>query len=290
MPSATKVPASKLDQKNQFYVPSVDAKSANPDSGSGSRSLIFVGIAIAVVLLGGLYWYFMVSFNDQIAVESPVVTFTPRPTATPNPDVLSTIFTTRGGAIVLPSSGDPVTAFSNGIGTQPNMVPGTFTVIDIASGASSSAQTLTITGLLDRFVASYPPDLQMALGQNYKFLLYGQKESFDSKGRPVTNVAPGSRLVMVSEIASSSASIFQGWESTMSTSLSGVMAITPSKNTSAFMATSYNGVSVRFKNFPYPDHSIDHALVQYNGKTYLVIAGSREAMFATIDAFSILGK
>jgi hypothetical protein len=192
--------------------------------------------------------------------------------------------------IALPSSGNPAVAFSNGISAQPNIVPGTFTAIDITSGASSSAQALTITGLLDRFVASYPTDLKTALGKNYKFLLYGQKESFDSKGRPVTDVASGSRLVMISEIASSSASTIQGWEPTMSTSLSGVMTITAAKNTNAFLATSYNGISVRFKNFSYPDHSIDHALVQHNGKTYLIIAGSREAMFATIDAFSIRGK
>lgn len=289
MPSATKVPAAKLDQKNQFYVPPADTKSASVSS--GSRSLIFVGIAVVVVLLGGLYWYFMIgSSNTPVAVESPVVTLTPRPTATPNPDVLSTIFTTHGGAIVLPSSGDPVTAFSNGISAQPNITPGTFTVIDIASGASNSAQILTISGLLNRFIASYPPALQTALGQNYKFLLYGQKESFDSKGKPVTNVVAGSRLVMVSEIASSSASILQGWEPTMSTNLSGVMAFTSSKNTGPFLATNYNGVSVRFKNFPYPDHSIDYALIQYNGKTYLVIAGSREAMFAAIDTFSVPGK
>ena len=181
-------------------------------------------------------------------------------------------------------------AFSNGISAQPNITPGTFTVIDIASGASSSAQVLTISGLLNRFGASYPPAFQSALGQNYKFLLYGQKESFDSKGRPVTNIIPGSRLVMVSEIASSSADILLGWEATMSTNLSGVMAVTPAKNTGLFLATSYNGTPVRFKNFPYPDHSIDYALVQHNGKVYLVIAGSREAMFATIDAFSVLGK
>ncbi len=285
MPSAAKTPETKLDQKNQFYVPPAEAKPA------GSRNLLFAGIAVAVVLLGVLYWYFMIQGSSPVAVESPVATFTPRPTATPNPDVLSTIFTTHGGAIVLPSSGDPTVAFSNAISAQPNITQGTLTVIDVASGgASASAQILTISGFLNRFIVAYPPALQTALGQNYKFLLYGQKESFDTKGRPVTNVAPGSRLVMVSEVASSSASILQGWEPTMSANLSGVMAIAPAKNTSSFLATNYRGVSVRFKNFPYPDHSIDYALVQYNSKTYLVIAGSREAMFATIDTFLVPGN
>lgn len=250
-----------------------------------------MGIALALVILGGFYWYFMIrtSGTDQ-ALESPFPTFTPRPTATPNQDVLSAIFTNRGGAIALPLSGDPVTAFNNSIGAQP-VAPGTLVVIDIVSGASSSSvQPLTISGFLNRFVVSYPPALQTALGQNYKFLLYGQKESFDSKGRPVTDVVAGSRLVMVSEIASSSADILQGWESTMSNDLSKVMNITPTKNSGPFLTTVYNGASVRYKNFSYPDHSIDYALIQYNGKTYLVIAGSRESMFATINSFSVLGK
>ena len=288
MPPATKAPETKLDQKNQFYVPPAETKPV----GSNSRNLIFVGIAVAVVLLGGLYWFFMIrdSNTEPIATASPVITFTPRPTATPNPDVLSTIFTTRGGAIVLPSSGDPTVAFNNGISAQPNITQGTLTGIDIVSGASVSGQTLTISGLLNRFVASYPTTLPAVLGQNYKFLLYGQKESFDSKGRLTTTVAPGPRLVMISEIASSSSSILQAWESTMSANLSGIMAIIPTKNTGPFTETNYKGTPVRFKNFLYPDHSIDYALMQYNGKTYLIIASSREAMFATIDAFSVLGK
>ncbi len=273
----------KLDQKNQFYVPPADAKPAS------SRNMIFVGIAVAVAIFGGLYWYFMIrsSSTDQI-VDSPIVTFTPRPTTIP--DVLSTIFMTRGGTIVLPSAGDPATAFSNGVAAQPNITPGTFTAIDIAVGASSSIQVLTIPGLLDRFLASYPPTLQASLGKDYKFLLYGQKEAFDGKGRLVTNVSPGPRLVMISEIASSSIDILYGWESTMSANLSGVMGITPTKNTGPFAGASYNGASVRFKNFAYPDHSIDYVLIDHNGKTYLVIAGSRESMFATVDAFSVPGK
>ncbi|OGM97869.1 MAG: hypothetical protein A2735_02790 [Candidatus Yanofskybacteria bacterium RIFCSPHIGHO2_01_FULL_41_21] len=284
---STRAPETKFDQKNQFYVPPTEDKPVG--SGSNSRNLIFVGIAVAVVLLGGLYWYFMIR-TDQVAMESPIPTFTPRPTATPNPDVLSTIFTTRGGTIVLPQSGDPTTAFSNSIGAQP-VTSQTFVVMDISSGASSSsAQPLTISGLLNRFVVSYPPAFQTALGQNYKFLLYGQKESFDSKGQPATNTIPGSRFVIISEIASSSASILQGWESTMSNDLAGIMGITPAKNIGPFLTTNYSGVSVHFKNFPYPDHSIDYALMQYNGKTYLIIAGSREAMFATIDSFAVLGK
>jgi len=286
IPPSTKASEIKPNQENQFYVPPAETKPSN----SNSRNVFFVAIAAVVVIFGGLYWYFFIRNPIQIAEETPIVTATLPPTATPNPDILSTIFTIQGGVIILPPAGDPVMAFKNSVSAQPNIAPGTLTAINIVSGASVSAQTLTIPGLLDRFVASYPLAFPSSLGQNYKFLLYGQKEVFDSKGRPAVNVVPGSRLVMVSEITGSLESVLQSWESTMSTDLSGVMTITPTKNTNAFTGTNYNGVTVRFKNFPYPDHSIDYALVSSGGKTYLIFAGSREAMFATIDAFTVLGK
>jgi hypothetical protein len=253
--------------------------------------MLLIGLAVSVVLLGVFYWYFMIrDTGTDTAIESPIVTFTPRPTATPVVDVLGSIFPNRGGVIVLPPSGDPASAFNNAISSQPNITAGTFTAVDFATGASPSPQILTIPGLLDRFVATYPAAFPASLGSHYKFLLYGQKESFDAKGKPVTNTAPGSRLVMVSEIASSSAALFQGWESTMSTNLAGVMGINPAKNKGPVSTTTYNGVSVRFKNFPFPDHSIDYALIQYGGKDYVIIAASREAMFASIDAFTVRGK
>ncbi len=289
MPAATKNTESKIDQKNQFYVPPTEAKVKT----SGSRNIIFVGIAIALVVFGSLYWYFMIRDSaDQTATESPAITFTPRPTATPNTAVLSTIFTNRGGAIVLPESGDPKIAFNNAISAQPNISPGTFTTVDIISGPSSKSQSLSVTGLMSRFLAAYPADLQSALGKDYKFMLYGQKESFDSKGKPIASPTASSRFVIVSEIASSSSSILQGWEATMDTSLAGIMGITPSANTKGFATTNYKGTTIHFKNFPYPDKSIDYALLQYNNKTYLIVAGSREAMFAAIDSFSgsVLGK
>ncbi len=282
MPQASKTPEMKSDQKNQFYVP--PAAETKPAS---SRNLFFIIIAAVIVVFGGLYWYFFIQSPSQVAEETPTPTATFVPTATPNPDVLSTIFTIQGGTIMLPSAGDPAMAFKNGISAQPNITAGTLTAINIASGASDSAQVLTISGLLNRFVVAYPSSLPASFGQYYKFLLYGQKESFDNKGRLATGVVPGSRLVMISEVASSSVGILQGWEPTMSANLSGVMSITPSKNTGSFISTSYNGVSVRFKNFSYPDHSIDYAFVLSGGKTFMVIAGSREAMFAVIDAFTV---
>ncbi|MBP9821998.1 MAG: hypothetical protein KBC81_00935 [Candidatus Pacebacteria bacterium] len=292
MPEPTKNNTSKIDSKNQFYVPPVATTTTKNVVSSGSRNLVFVAIGVGMVLLGVLYWFFMIKGTNStpVATSSPAVTFTPRPTITPNLDVLSTVFPNKGGVIVLPDSGDPGVAFANAISAQTSISAGTFTTVGISNGTSSSSLPLTFSGLMNRFLAAYPASLQSSLGNNYKFLLYGQKESFDSKGKPIVNAKPGTRFVIVSEVASSSASIMQTWEPSMSVNLSSIMNVLPGKNTGAFAPTNYNGASIRFKNFPYPDRSIDYSLVQHNGKTYLIIAGSREAMFAAIDAFTIRGK
>ena len=285
MPAPAKAPELKPDQKSQFYVPPADAPKG------GNKNMLLIGLAVLVVLLGVFYWYFMIrDSGTDTAIESPIVTFTPRPTATPIVDILGAVFPNRGGLIVLPASGDPTSAFNNAIASQPNITPGSLTSVDISAGASPSAQLLTIPTLFNRFVASYPPAFGAALGSHFKFLLYGQKEAFDVKGKPVVGAAAGARLVMVSEIASSSATILQGWESTMSTDLASVMNIVPAKNKGPFMTTTYSGISIRFKNFGYPDHSIDYTILQYGNKTYMIMASSREAMFAAVDAFVIRGK
>jgi hypothetical protein len=51
-----------------------------------------------------------------------------------------------------------------------------------------------------------------------------------------------------------------------------------------FSSGTYRATQVRYRNFPYADRSIDFANVHAsNGKDYLVLSGSREAMFFAID-------
>jgi hypothetical protein len=52
----------------------------------------------------------------------------------------------------------------------------------------------------------------------------------------------------------------------------------------SFASGTYRQVPLRYKNFPGPDRSLDYGIVTAsNNKNYLVLAGSREAMFYAID-------
>ena len=42
-------------------------------------------------------------------------------------------------------------------------------------------------------------------------------------------------------------------------------------------------VSIRYRNFPFPDITVDYAAVNSSGQNYLVISGSREAIYSAID-------
>ena len=76
----------------------------------------------------------------------------------------------------------------------------------------------------------------------------------------------------------------------MTDTLAALFGVTKTKNSGPFSDALYQGTSIRFKNFAYPDMAIDYALVPYNGVTYLVMANSRETMFAVISALNPPGK
>jgi hypothetical protein len=298
MPSAVpsaKALETKLDQKNQFYVPPTGT-GAKPAGGGSRNTLIFAGIGVLVVLLGGLFWYVMIysGGGSPLATESPIETLTPRPTATPVPS-LEDIFPTKSGVISLPISGDPAKVFNTALATQiinPGLL-GTLSVnISTASGSALGAPG--VFELFDRFSVHYPVEIKPNLGSKYLILVYGQKETFDTKGKITVSTTPSNRLVIISEMTAP-ASYLMAWEPTIDNATSGLsklLNINPAKNKKAFEDNNYQGVVIRFKNYPYADHSLDYAQVQFGGKTYLIIANSREAMFATIDAFmgTVQGK
>ena len=260
-------------QKDQYNVP--------PTAGNRSRFVALAGILIGVIALGAAYWYFMIR-EPMIVVEEPTPTFTPRPSVTPA-NVLSIIFPDKSGTIILPDNGDPTSAFNTALNVQ-SPVAGKLAVLNVANSVSEgSAQTMDTWELMDRFLVSYPQSLRQS-GTESAILIYGQKESFDAQGRLVVSSPISSRIALVSEVASAEMSLAE-WEPTMDDSLSGLLGLDKSKDTGPFSDNAYQGAAVRYNNFPYPDRSIDYALVRYGGKTYLILANSRESMFSVIDAF-----
>jgi hypothetical protein len=246
---------------------------------------MLLALLVVIVIGAGLYWYFVIKGTSSPSVaESPIETFTPRPTATPIQDPLALAFSAQGTDITLPASGDLATAFRSAINAEPNIAPGTLNTVSIFGASASGSHALSFGELLNTLKIQYPSQLTSSLRNNSRVVIYGQKEAFDSKGRLITNPPLSHRVVLVTEVDSSALPVLQAWEGSLAQNLAGIFSIDSAKNTGPFASTTYQNIDVRFKNFPYPDHSIDYAFVQLSDKLYLVISGSREAMYGAIDA------
>jgi len=75
------------------------------------------------------------------------------------------------------------------------------------------------------------------------------------------------------------------WTDTITQDLKDLFGFDPAKAASAtFLDNTYNGVAIRYRNFPDPSLTIDYAVVAAkDGAAYLVIANSREHIYSIID-------
>ncbi|HVZ11065.1 MAG TPA: hypothetical protein VG941_01425 [Candidatus Paceibacterota bacterium] len=270
------------EAKSQFSVPE-----AGLGGGTSRRPLIvLLSILAAALVLGGGYWYFFIRDTEEVVVETPTPTVTPTPT--PVNVRLSDIFPSRAATIALPATGDALQAFLSSYKTSVTPSLGLFGQITVTDANATIA--LTPFQLLSRFLVNYPADINNLIGSDSVVLVYGQQEAFTSAGKIAQASTGAKRLVFITELTSPAYGTLQSWEPTMSNDLASLFAITPSKNVDPFLSTDYQGTSVRYKNFAFPDASIDYGILSYQGKSYLIMAGSREAMFAAIDAIRLFSQ
>ncbi|OGM99182.1 MAG: hypothetical protein A2915_00200 [Candidatus Yanofskybacteria bacterium RIFCSPLOWO2_01_FULL_41_34] len=262
----------KVEPKPQIYIPQEGQK-------GGNRNMLFIGIGAAAIVAGFSYWFFVLRLPaSDFIVELP----TPVPTAmtTPTP-VLSDIFANLENQTVCTSECTPSSFFED-INEQP-ISGGQFKFLYF----SENNTLRTIAQLFDDFKLVYPGSLKGLLGEDRGIFVYGQKEIFDQKGLIRTDSIVEKRLVLINEATDSIAvsQLLKEWETDMPNNLREIFLLELKRQTSqAFSDNFYRGVSIRYQNFAYSDKSIDYAVVAApNGKSYLVIAGSREAMYATID-------
>ena len=251
--------APKTEPKTQIYVPQEGQK-------GGNRNMLFMGIGAVAIAAGFAYWFFVLrSPAPEVVIETP--TLTPTPTATPIQN-LNSIFS--GLAEV---STDTVYKDH-----QPADLKGEFIKI-------KDAQNLNTSDLILNWLVP-PQSVKDNLSNEALSLLFVQGELFDTAGQIKASELER-RLVLIIEAKDASllAQAVMGWEATIADGTASLWGIDKSKQKSAaFLDNAYRGSSIRYKNFPYSDRTIDYSIIlASNGKTYFVIANSREAMYATMD-------
>lgn len=258
-----------VPQKSQIYAPPLSMGGI-----SGSRNRLFGIIAGAVVLFGLLYWFLVLRVPEpEIVLETP----TPTPVATPVV-TLGDLFNAPE-VIMSVDAVNPAETFSASIGGI-TVDGGMFRKIIIKATPDS---VVAWTGLTD-----VPQQVLDSLGGEAVVLAYGQKEIFNQNGQLNTTAPVGTRTVIVAEVrdASSATQGITAWEPTMTEAFRQLFVLNPAQQPNPdFMDNTYQGAAIRFRNFPNADRSIDIGVVSAtNGKSYLVIAGSRESMFAASDS------
>src|SRR3989344_5304713 len=257
-----------VPQKSQIYAPPLATGGI-----SGSRNRLFGIIAGAVVVFGALYWFLVLRVPEpEIVLETP----TPTPVATP--------VVTLGDLFDAPEITMSVDAtnsdtFSTSIANT-TVGGGMFRKIMLKD---TQGVDVSWTGLTD-----VPQQVLDSLGGEAVVLAYGQKEIFNSSGQLNPTASVGTRAVIVAEVRDASSAIqgITAWEPTMTEAFRQLFGLNPAQQPNPdFMDNTYQGAALRFRNFPNADRSIDVGVVSAtNGKSYLVIAGSRESMFAASDS------
>ncbi|MBI2068739.1 MAG: hypothetical protein HYT67_01390 [Candidatus Yanofskybacteria bacterium] len=259
-------------QKSQIYAPPL------PTGGiSGSRNRLFGIIIGAAVLFGALYWFLVLRVPEpEVVLETP----TPTPVATPIPDLSSVLAGLESQTVC--TAGCTVDDFISNISSG-TINGGQFKKVYLSENDTSG----NVAEVLDSLGLVYPARLKESLGPDSFVLTYGQKEIFDSKGFLVISAPVEKRFVFISEVKDSSLvnQEAKAWEPTLTEAFRQLFGLNPAQQPEPnFLNNTYQGSAIRFRNFPYADRSIDIGVVSaINGKSYLVIAGSRESMFATID-------
>lgn len=228
-----------------------------PSGGNPRRGRLILIVIIAVVVIA-----IAVAVLTSLGGGSTTATPTPTPTAStsPSPTVTAQLQgKTLDGYFGKPSGTDQTTAPEAGL----------FRSID---------EPAPIT---------LPTPLSTAVGPDRAWLVFGQNELYGTTGQLLSASTVEARAVAVYELTGVSAArqAMQAWEmDTMSQDLAGVLGYNAAKAAPSFVGGTYKNMTVRYKNFPYPDHALDWSVVTgSNGKSYLVIAGSRQSMFAAID-------
>jgi len=253
-----------------------------------NRNVMFSGIAVIALIVLGAYWFFILRTPNEPIVEiptpTPVISETPTPTPTPT---LGSIITGQPIAVELPASGDPQIAFKNTLKSS-SISAGKIQSINPSIKSGEVITTLKPDALLDKLLVTYPASVKPILAeQDSYFYYFGQSETFDAKGVLTPGTPISQRLVIISEVKNPTLAIesMKTWETTMPADLNLFFDLGYKKGAKAtFLDNLYKGNSIRYVNFPWPDKSIDYSFIRAsNGKNYLVMANSRQAMYSAID-------
>ena len=269
-----------------FKTPEIQSSITVPSEKKGLNTMLYLLIAGVMIIGGFLYWFLASRTEEPEVVLSP--TPTPIVISTPVTMNLTEMFSVEGGTPVnfeiTPSKSisRDFKAFVNTL----TVATGSFLKINIFQDINGTLIPLNWLDMFDVALTAYPFNLRNNIVDSVT-LIYGQAEVFNEDGAIDFSVQNLKKTTFVARVLDMAAVelMMKDWEFTITEDLADYLMIEDaSKEESVnFLENIYRGVSIKYKNFPFPDTTIDYTVVESAGQSYLVIAGSREAMFTAID-------
>jgi hypothetical protein len=268
-------------------VPGIQPSVTIPSEKKGISAVFYLLIAGVLVVGGFLYWFLVLRVTEPEVVLSP--TPTPTQTVMPTPIVrsLSDIFAGVPVSFEITPSENAGGDFRTFVDTL-TVVGGDFLKIDLVNDVDG---TLIPLNWLDMFVTTLTigtPGLKDSIViMDSATLIYGQFQEIANEDGIDSRISDLKKPTFVARVTDTVGveTIMRDWELTIADDLADYLFIDDTSKEASinFLDNTYRGVDIRYKNFPFPDTTVDYAIVPAAGQNYLVITGSREAMYAVID-------
>ncbi len=234
--------------------------------GINKKRLIF--LVAGLVIVAFLIWFF--ALRGPSAPEV-VVSPTPTYTATPTPVSIEDSFSIIDSASVALGT-NFITRFDDSLNKESltsSREPALYKVLKPATG-----NRYTLSEFLGGLLIQAPAELTAAAKDNFYLTVLYKSDNIDGYGLLIELSDPVAALTAMGS-----------WEGTMAQGLKDVFLLNPTKVASTnFLDNTYNGVAIRYKNFPDPSKTVDYAVITAsNGEIYLVLANSREHIYSIID-------
>ena len=245
-----------------------------PTSKFNKKILIFVAGGLVVVVF--LVWFFALrtpSAPEVVLSPTPTYPITPSITPAPTPTPIESYFSIVSSVSV--QLGPNFTSrFDNSIDKTLLKTsagePALYSIYNPTSG-----EKYTLSEFLGGLLIVPPAELTSAIYDNSLYLT----AIYKSDGKD------GFGFIARVKEPTAALAVLGSWEKTVTQDIKDLLGFNPAKAASTtFLDNTYQGVAIRYRNFPDPNLTIDYAIVRArNGENYLVFTNSREHIYAIID-------
>ena len=247
-----------------------------PVKNSGHFSKTGLFIVLVILLIGGaVLWYFLYYQPNQVAKVLPTATFSPTPRPTP---VIEGVFSTVQ-SVTAPLVPDYFPGLHNTINALALVTNDPALYSAFAPLASSSAvERVRFSRFTSITISNIPMAVSDAAMDNQFYVTVMRKTENQLGDGFIAKLKPGSDV----------STALRTWEAILPTDLQKLFHLDAKKAAGkTFSDNTYQGVPVRYRNFPDASMTIDYAIVTASdGSQYLIFTNSRQHIYAIIDRLS----